>query len=628
MIAAILRWFRAHVGVNISIGRFSAVLVGALWAVVIAEQHAGRSEVIAAAVKQNTNLAVAYEEHIVRTLKGLDGALLLVRHEYRRLGSRLDINRYIDEGVIDGGLFSILSVIDEHGNVVLSSRPGVTVNYADREFFRVHQLRRQQDTFFIDAPVLGKVSNTWQIPMSRRIIKPDGSFGGVIVLSVDPGYFTRFYRKADIGRMGAVLLVGTDGIARARRIGDRISFGDDLSGTNLLREQAKNAAGHFLSRSGVDGNPRLLSYRTLPEYPLVVAVGTAESEVLADFARKRYRDYALALLVSAVIAGLATLLTVTLKRQKRDAKALATSEARFRAAFEQAAIGIVHTSLDRRYVEVNQRFCEMLGYTRDELVGRNANSITYQEDRERDNGYRHRLLSGEAASLSAEKRYVRKDGSLIWVNRTVSLVRDAEGQPLYYLRVVEDITERKRLEAELRELAATDMLTGLPNRRAFIARLEAEHARLRRFERQRAAVLMLDADYFKRINDTHGHPVGDAVLRGIAAVISGEIREVDLCARIGGEEFAVMVAGATPQTAREFAERLRRRIAEAGFMHGNIRLDVTASIGVAELRAADDSADAALVRADRALYRAKDLGRDRVESFVSDEPAATAENPL
>lgn len=618
MMAALRHWFGARAGMDAAIGLFSAVLIGALWAVVITEQHAGRSEVVAAAVKQNTNLAVAYEEHVVRTLKGLDGALLLMRHEYRRLGSRLDISHYIDEGVIDSGLFSILNVIDESGNVVLSSRPGVTVNYADREFFRVHQLRRGQDTFFISVPVLGKISNTWQIPMSRRIIRPDGSFGGVIVLSVDPGYFTRFYRKADIGKLGAVLLVGTDGIARARRIGDRLSFGDDLSRTNLLKEQAKNATGSFLSRGGVDGNARLLSYRTLPGYPLVVAVGTSEREVLADFMRKRNRDYALALLVSAVIAGLAALLIAALKRQRRDAKALSTSEARYRAAFEQAAIGIAHISLDRRYLEVNQRFCEMLGYDRDELVGRHASSITHSEDREQGNGYRHSLLSGEVASLAAEKRYVRKDGSLLWVNRTVSLVRDAEGQPLYFLRVVEDITGRKRLEEELRELATTDMLTGLPNRRAFVTRLEEEHARLKRFDTQQAAVLMLDLDYFKRINDTWGHPVGDAVLRRVGEVISADIRQIDICSRFGGEEFAILLAGAAPEAAREFAERLRRRIAATAVTHGGASIAVTVSIGIAVLRAADEDADAALVRADRALYRAKEAGRDRVESVTGE----------
>lgn len=618
MIAAIHRWLVACANLSAAIGLFTLFLIGALCVVVVVEQNAEHEAVVTSVVNQNTNLAVAYEEHVVRTLKGLDGALLFIRHEYQRLGRKLDIKRYITDGVIDGRLFSILSVIDERGNVVLSSREIDPVNYADREFFRVHQLRRNQDTFHISAPVLGRVSNTWQIPVSRRIIKPDGSFGGVIVLSVDPEYLARFYQKVNIGEHGLVMLIGTDGIVRARRVGKTLSFGDDLSDSNLIQEQVKKEAGELLSLGAVDGLQRYVSYRTLPGYPLVVAVGAAQQEVLADFIHNRNRDYVLAALVSAVIAVFARMLMITLTRQRRDGVALAISETRFRATFEQAAIGIAHTSLDRNYLEVNQRFCEMLGYTRDEIIGKPVNTFTYPDDREDNNRYRQLLLSGAASSLSAEKRYVRKDGSVIWINRTVSLVQNPEGEPLYFMRVVVDITERKRLEEELRELAATDMLTGLPNRRAFITRLEEEHARLRRFDSQQAAVLMLDLDYFKRVNDTWGHPAGDAVLQKVASVINEQIREVDLCSRFGGEEFAVLLAGAAPVAAREFADRLRRKIAENAVRHEGKDIMVTVSIGVAALRAADDNADAALLRADQALYKAKETGRDRVEIVVSE----------
>jgi diguanylate cyclase (GGDEF)-like protein/PAS domain S-box-containing protein len=612
MMAAIRRWFAGRTELNTAIVLFALLWLGALWGVVLMGQRAERDSVIAAAVNQNMNLAMAYEEHIVRTLKGLDAALLFLRQEYRRLGPELDINRYIDEGVIDGRLFSILSVIDESGNVVLSSRQIDAVSYADREFFRIHQRQDNQDIFYIDKPVLGRISNTWQVPMSRRIIKPDGSFGGVIVLSVDPAYLARFYQKVDIGQQGVVMLIGTDGIIRARRVGNELNFGDDVSATSLMQEQAKNETGEILGRGGVDGIRRYVSYRTLPGYPLVVAVGAGQQEVLADFKRSRDRGYALAVLVSVVIAAFAGMLMVTVARKQRAGTALAINEARFRANFEQASIGIVHTSFDRHYLDANQRFCDMLGYTRGEIVGKPVNYFTHPDDREDNSNYRQQLLDGEASSISAEKRYVRKDGSPIWVNRTVSLVRDPAGEPLYFLRVVEDITERKRLESDLRELATTDMLTGLPNRRAFIARLEDEHARLRRFGALQATVLMLDLDFFKRINDTWGHPAGDEVLRQVAAVINEQIREVDLCGRIGGEEFAVLLAGAAPLAAREFAERLRRKIAAITVNHEGNKIKVTVSIGVAAMRAADDSPDAALLRADRALYNAKEVGRDRV----------------
>jgi diguanylate cyclase (GGDEF)-like protein/PAS domain S-box-containing protein len=613
MMAAIRRWLAARAELNTAVALFTLLLIGAMWVAIALEQESERDAVVASAINQNTNLTVAYEEHIVRTLKGLDGALLFVRHEYQRLGGKLDINRYIEEGVIDGSLFSILSVVDEHGRIVLSSKPIEPVNYSDREFFRIHLLRRQQDTFYIDKPVLGRVSGTWQVPMSRRIVNPDGSFGGVVVISVDPSHLARFYQKVDIGEHGVVMLIGTDGIIRARRVGNELNFGADVSATRLMQEQAKKSVGEILGGGGVDGIRRYVSYRTLPGYPLVVAVGAGQEEVLADFKRNRDRDYALAVLVSVVIVAFAGLLMVALARQKKAGNAQALSEARFRATFEQAAIGIAHTSQDRYYLDVNQKFCDMLGYTRDEILGKPANSFTHPDDREDNSSYRQQLLAGEQSGFHAEKRYVRKDGSLIWVNRTVSLVRDHSGKPLYFLRVVEDITERKRMEADLRELAATDMLTGLPNRRAFITRLEEEHARLRRFDAQQAAVLMLDLDYFKRVNDTWGHPAGDAVLRELAAVINAQIREVDLCSRLGGEEFAVLLTGAAPVAAREFAERLRRKVAEITVNHEGHTIKVTASIGVAALRAADDNADAALMRADRALYRAKEAGRDRVE---------------
>ncbi len=622
MRSMIRQWLAVHSGLNIAIALFSAALIGALWTVVIVEQRAERASVIAEAVKQNTNLAVAYEEHIVRTLKGLDGVLLFMRHEYQRLGRQMDIAGYIKDGIIDGRLFNVLSVIDEHGYIVISNKGeesrAENFNHANQGFFREHQLRRNQDTFYIDKPVLGRISDVWQVPMSRRIIKPDGSFGGVIVLSVEPGYFTRFYQKAEIGSQGAVVLAGLDGVLRARRVGSKLTFGEDYSKSSLLQEQAKAAIGDFVSRGGVDGVSRFFSYRTLPGYPLVVAVGAGQDEVLADFARKGRRDSALAMLFSVVVTAFAGVLMGTLARQRRAGIALATSEARFRAAFEQAAIGIVHTSMDRRYLQLNQKYCDMLGYTRDELLGQSADSVTYAEDREDSSHHRQQLVSGNKGSVSAEKRYVRKDGKLIWVNRTVSLVRDHAGQPLYFLHLVEDIMERKRLEAELRELAATDMLTGLPNRRAFIARLEEEHARLKRFDAQQAAVLMLDLDFFKRINDTHGHPAGDAVLRRIAEVINEQIRQIDFCSRLGGEEFAMLLAGAAPVAALEFAERLRRKIAEIVVMYEDKSIRVTASIGVAALRAADDSADASLLRADRALYKAKETGRDRVEITASE----------
>ena len=612
LISRLVRHIGGPRGTAVAIITFGLLLTGALWGLVLTEEKAEREEIVAAAIKQNSNLAVAYEEHVSRTLKSLDGVLLFLRHEYRRVGNKMNVDAYAVEGIIDYSLFSIVSVTNERGDVVLSSQPIPPVNYADREFFRVHQLRRGRDALHISVPVLGRVSGAWQVPISRPLIKADGSFGGVIVLSVNPDYFTRFYQKAEIGRQGLVSLVGLDGISRARRVGETLSFGDDMTKSALLREQSGNDVGDFVSEGGIDSVSRFVSYRKLPVYPLMVAVGTSRDEVLADFVRNRNRDYFLATLITVVIFGFSVMLVVAIYRQERSVIALATSEARFRATFEQAAIGIVHTSLDRRYIAVNRKFCEMLGYSRDELIGMSATSLNHPDDGDDEDIFKEQLLHGNAESLSAEKRYLRRDGTVIWANRTVSLVRDAMREPLYFLRVVEDITERKRLEEELREMATTDALTGLPNRRAFMTRLEEEFARVRRFDSMQVAVLMIDLDYFKRINDTFGHAAGDMVLRRVAMLIRDETRRVDLCSRIGGEEFAVLLAGAAPSAACDFAERLRGKIAAAVNDYEGRAIPVTASIGIAAMKADDLSADAALQRADEALYQAKNCGRNQV----------------
>lgn len=622
MIASLRSRLRNFPGVNLAIGLFSAILVAALWLFVVTENRGERVAAVEAAVKQNSNLAVAYEEHIVRTLRGFDNALKFVRYEYRRLGRRMDIARYIEDGVIDGQLFSIISVVDERGDIVLSSKPFKPTNYADREFFQVHQRSPDRDLIHVSKPVLGRISESWQVPMSRRINRDDGSFGGVIVLSVDPGYFARFYQKSDIGPSGAVMLVGLDGIARARRVGNTTGFGMDMSDSSLLREQSRSPNGEFLSMGGVDAVPQYFSYRTLPGFPLVVAVGVAEQEVLGDLIRRHNRDYLVALLLTMVILMFNAALLVATRRQERSAIELATSEARFRSTFEQAAIGICHSSLERRFLAVNRTFCDMLGYTREELIGKPVWEIIHHDDRGDEPLFRDKLLSGKLESHAAEKRYVRKDGRVIWVHRTISVVRDHAGEPLYFLRVVEDVTERKRLEQELQALAATDALTGLPNRRTFMARLEEEYARLRRFDTQQVAVLMLDVDYFKRVNDTHGHAAGDEVLRQVATLIREEPRRVDLCARIGGEEFAVILAGASAESAREFAERLRRKIAAAAIIFEGKALAVTVSVGVAAMRPTDESADASLLRADGALYKAKEAGRNQVK--LAEESAGAA----
>jgi diguanylate cyclase (GGDEF)-like protein/PAS domain S-box-containing protein len=212
----------------------------------------------------------------------------------------------------------------------------------------------------------------------------------------------------------------------------------------------------------------------------------------------------------------------------------------------------------------------------------------------------------------AEFRFVLKDGSIRFMESDGRAIRDADGNVSKVVVVSRDITEQKRLEADLREMAATDMLTGLPNRRHFLAQLEQEQARVSRAEEKSAAVLMIDVDNFKVVNDSFGHATGDQVLRHLADLMREDLRKIDTLGRLGGEEFAVILPGADLPSAEIFAERLRKHVATTPTEHESWTIPLTISIGVAEIKPGDNSADNALTRADRALYRAKERGRNRV----------------
>jgi diguanylate cyclase (GGDEF)-like protein/PAS domain S-box-containing protein len=178
---------------------------------------------------------------------------------------------------------------------------------------------------------------------------------------------------------------------------------------------------------------------------------------------------------------------------------------------------------------------------------------------------------------------------------------------------ITDVTERKRIEAELQEFATIDFLTQLPNRRHFMTQIEAELAKIQRADGQSASVLMCDLDHFKSINDKWGHAVGDLALKQFATILRGQLRTNDIAGRVGGEEFAVVLPGAELQEAMRFAQEIQRRIAHPLRVEGDQPIALTVSIGIASMSACDATADSALSRSDIALYLAKARGRDRIE---------------
>jgi diguanylate cyclase (GGDEF)-like protein/PAS domain S-box-containing protein len=297
----------------------------------------------------------------------------------------------------------------------------------------------------------------------------------------------------------------------------------------------------------------------------------------------------------------------------RAQRALEEAEERFRNAFDYAPIGMALVDLDGHWLRVNPMLCEITGYTEAELLTRTSYDITHPDDLERNLVEVQRVIGGEKRAMRIEKRYVRPNGNTVWVRISTSLVRDADGKPLHFVSQIENVTDRKRAEKRLKELADHDSLTGLLNRRRFDEELRLTLLRLRRDGGQ-ATLLLVDLDRFKSVNDTYGHKTGDDVLVAVAAALRDRLRETDVVARLGGDEFAAIALETGGEDARRVAADLAQALHALQITGGENELTVTASIGVVfldQVSMADE--DDALVAADRALYQAKSGGRDRIE---------------
>lgn len=268
--------------------------------------------------------------------------------------------------------------------------------------------------------------------------------------------------------------------------------------------------------------------------------------------------------------------------------------------------------LDERIQQANHSACDLLGYPEDELVGKTIRDITHPDDLDKDLEQLDRLLDGEIRVYQMEKRYRHREGHFVWGLLNRSLVRDDRGDPLYFISQVQDISGRKALEEQLLRRAHHDSLTGLHNRLAFEEQLERALSFTERNEGS-LALLFLDLDDFKHVNDTLGHGVGDRLLVEVANRLLGCVRAGDTVARIGGDEFCVLLEGlADTGGALQAAERAKRSL-EAPLVLGAHHIPrLTASIGVVvkgpgERRTAGQMLD----EADAAMYRAKRSGKAR-----------------
>lgn len=388
---------------------------------------------------------------------------------------------------------------------------------------------------------------------------------------------------------------------------------------SLIEAQRCLAASSFdvmlldLSLSDSEGLATIHSARIMAMgVPIVVLSGRGDT----DFALTALEAGALDYMVKGDFGydGLARVVRYALLRTEMEAR-----NNLLIAALEAAANSIVITDKNATIIWANPAFGRLTGYSPEEAVGNKSNELI-KSGLQNEAFYQDmwaNLLVGK--HWHGELINKRKNGSLYHEELSIAPVKNGAGEITHFIGIKEDITERKEMEAQLQKLASTDPLTGLCNRRVFLEQLEQERAKVARLPHYSAVLLMLDLDYFKRINDTYGHATGDIVLKMFAEIAHNNSRTIDKVARLGGEEFAILLCGADKNDALTMAERLREQVAESVIDHEAGPVQITVSIGAACVLADDTNGEAVLHRADAALYEAKDRGRNQTRWFAYTE---------
>ena len=584
-----------------------------------------REAVLARTDDNSRNLAHSLARNASRTFEAADiiltGIVERLQHDGFRPDAAQRLNEVLAMRVRASTQIRELVVLDTRGRWAFSSLPDLpTHENGDRDYFIFH--RDHPDTALrVNGPLKSRLTDRWSILLTRRVNALDGSFAGVVVAAIDLDHFQRFYESFEAGWKGSISLYLQDGTLLVRHPFDAEIIGRKLSNSPLFNLSATEAAGHSRMVSSFDHVVKRMAFERLADYPILVNVALAEEEILAGWRSNLRSDLTVASLLSIVFATMGTILAIQFRHRAKVEASLRDSEARYRLLADNAGDVVVRLGLDGVRQYVSPAMQDILGWIPDELIGTCIFHLAHPGHREDLQTVIEAMAQGqEHARLITQIR--RKDGAYVWIETSFKLVRDADtGAPSGIVALARDISQRKAVEQELQAanarlqtLAATDPLTELANRRTFDVALERECRRASRTQHP-LSVLFIDIDKFKNYNDHYGHQAGDKCLRKVADVLTQAFRRPgDLAARIGGEEFAVILPDTDEQGATLVAENMRCMLTTLGIENkGTAAGVVTISTGVASAIPSQHEDGSELVRAaDRALYEAKKSGRNKV----------------
>ena len=633
-----------------------AMLVGVLWSVLVSEQRRNQEAIQKDAEIQAGNLARAFEEHVVRTFRDVDAALKLLRQDWVENREGFDEKVRLMQAAFDEGLLVQIALIGADGRLTYSNlepdpRP---VDLSDREHFQAHR-GSSRDFLFISKPVLGRVSGRHSIQMTRPVRNAQGGFEGVLVISLSPDYFSHFFGSINLGHDGAISLVGTDGVLRARGSNQKLdegAIGTVIPVDRPFLQSGSPVSGSFEAFSLIDGIRKIFVFRHIEAYSMVVVFALSREAIFAEHYQRwsRYRLWVGFFSLLMVCGGGLLARALYLQRKLRgqllciNESLRALNEIAIRpAAIEEKLQGAL--DIGRQHFGVG---FGCLSYLNKDGI-RSCYRTLGSDDRV-PNDYAELIpvLSGLGAESSGEaftnclgdadyakypllgqlraRSYLRAPvlvagepvGAIYFFVQSTSDHQFCAGD-VEFMRLlsrwVSSVIAEDRCMNELRLLATTDALTGVKSRGCFMDLASAELSNATRHEHPLSLVL-IDLDHFKHVNDSFGHSVGDETLRRVASICQEALRAGDIFARLGGEEFAVLLPNTCEADAIYVAERLREAVAETTIIDGHIQIKVTISAGVGQFMDGEDFS-ALYNRVDVALYDAKELGRNRIVSVSS-----------